>query len=67
VRTRVYEFSPQGRLSLAQDVSPGYITKHDRVPQGRLKVVQDCVAAHFQPSLPDWVVFSEQPRTSVLG
>jgi hypothetical protein len=25
------------------------------VPQGRLKVVQDCAAAHFQPSLRDWV------------
>jgi len=24
--------------------------EHDLVPQGRLKVVQDCVAAHFQPS-----------------
>jgi hypothetical protein len=30
--------------------------QHDRVPQGRLKVVQDCVAAYFQPSLRDWVV-----------
>jgi hypothetical protein len=28
------------------------------VPQGRLKVVQDCVAAYFQPSLRDWVVLS---------
>jgi hypothetical protein len=26
------------------------------VPQGRLKVVQDCVVAHFRPSLRDWVV-----------
>ena len=26
------------------------------VPQGRLKVVQDGVAAHLQPSLRDWVV-----------
>jgi hypothetical protein len=29
--------------------------------------VQDCVAAGFQPSLRDWIVFSIQPRTSVLG
>jgi hypothetical protein len=28
------------------------------VPQGRLKVVQDCIAAYFQPSLRDWVVLS---------
>jgi hypothetical protein len=26
-------------------------------PQGQLKVVQDCAAAYFQPSLRDWIVF----------
>jgi hypothetical protein len=35
--------------------------------RGRLRVVQDCVAAYFQPSLRDWVLFHIQPRTSVLG
>jgi hypothetical protein len=37
VRTRFPNSVPQGRLSLAQDASPGYIMQHDRVPQGRLK------------------------------
>ena len=37
-------------MNLAQDASPGNIMQHDLVPQGRLKVVQDCVAAYFQPS-----------------
>jgi hypothetical protein len=27
--------------------------QHDLVPQGRLTVVQDCVAAYFQQSLRD--------------
>jgi hypothetical protein len=27
--------------------------QHDLVPQGRLKSVQDCLAAYFQPSLRD--------------
>jgi hypothetical protein len=44
---------PQGRLTFAQDASPGYIKKHDQVPKGRLKILKDCVAAHFQPSLRD--------------
>ncbi len=36
-------------------------------PAGRLKIVQDGVAAHFQPSLRDWSSFQVQPRTNVLG
>jgi len=38
-----------------------------KVPQGRLKVVQDCVAAYFQPSLRDWVVLSNLTQDCVLG
>jgi len=34
------------------------------VERGRLKVVQDCVAAYFQPSLRDWSSFQIQPRTA---
>jgi hypothetical protein len=41
--------------------------KHDLVPQGRLKVVQDCDAAYFQPSLRDWVVLSNPTQDCVLG
>jgi len=37
------------------------------VPQGRLKIFQDFVAAYFQPSLRDWSSFRTQPRTGVLG
>jgi hypothetical protein len=33
----------------------------DPVPQGRLKVVQDWIAAYFQPSLRDWIVLSSNP------
>jgi hypothetical protein len=44
---------PKGRLNLAQDDSPGYIVRHDQVPEGRLKVVQDRIATYFQPSLRD--------------
>ena len=29
-----------------------------KVPQGRLKVVQESVAVYFQPSLRDWIVLS---------
>src|SRR6266852_5750837 len=32
-----------------------------KVPQGRLKVVQDCVEAYFQPSLRDWSSFKCNP------
>jgi hypothetical protein len=38
-----------------------------KVPQGRLKVVQDCVAVNFEPSLRDLSFFQLQPRTIVLG
>jgi hypothetical protein len=55
VRTMIYEFSPGGTAELSPGRSPGYNMRHDPVPQGRLKVVQDWIAAHFQPSLRDWV------------
>ncbi len=32
-----------------------------------MKIVQDFVAAYFQPSLRDWSCLQIQPRTSVLG
>jgi hypothetical protein len=32
-----------------------------------MKIVQDCIAAYFQPSLQDWSSIQIQPRTSVLG
>ena len=75
VAARPIKSTPQSRpirsfgqpwLNLAQDASPGYTMKHDLVPQGRLRVVQDCAAAYFQPSLRDWSSFPIQPRTSVL-
>ena len=56
---------PKGRLNLAQDASPGYIKKHDLVPQGRLK--EDCVAAHFSRPCGTGSSFKIQPRTGVLG
>jgi hypothetical protein len=49
---------PEGRLNLAQDVTPGYTGNIDSVPEGRLKVVQDHVTTCFQPSLRDSVVRS---------
>ena len=41
--------------------------QYDSVPQGRLKVFQDRVAAYFQPSLRDLSSVQIQPRTNVLG
>jgi hypothetical protein len=37
------------------------------VPRGRLKVVQEGIAPHFQRSLRDWSSFQIQPRTGILG
>jgi hypothetical protein len=29
-----------------------------KIPKGRLRVAQDCVLGHFQPSLRDWFFLS---------
>jgi hypothetical protein len=48
---------PQGRLSLAQDASPGFDSKRVLgVPQGRLTVTHGCIRGYFQPSLRDWIL-----------
>src|SRR5271156_5130478 len=36
----------------------------DRVPQGRLKVFEDCIAAHLQSSLRDFSTLESLPRTA---
>jgi hypothetical protein len=47
---------PQGRLNLAQDVSPGLDLKGWRVPQGRLKTGRNAILDNFQPSLRDLII-----------
>jgi hypothetical protein len=58
---------PEGRLNVAQDVSPGLDLKNDPVPQGRLKMGRDTIRENLQPSLWDSIMFHFEPRTIVLG
>jgi hypothetical protein len=34
------------------------------VPQGRLQIGRDAILDNFQPSLRDWIMFHDVPRTS---
>jgi hypothetical protein len=43
----------QGRLNLAQDVSPGLNLKGRPVPKGRLEIRRDVILSILQPSLQD--------------
>ena len=41
--------------------------QQDRGPEGQLNIVQDCIAAYFQPSLRDWVVLiTSGPSSAIL-
>jgi hypothetical protein len=53
VRNRICEFSPAGTAEPSPGRQSWVHRKGDQVPEGRLKVVQDRVAADFQPSLRD--------------
>jgi hypothetical protein len=39
----------------------------DLVPQGRLKIGRDAILENLQPSLRDFIMSHDVPRTSVLG
>jgi hypothetical protein len=59
VRTRFPDSVPQGRLNLAQDVSPGFHSKHVGSPAGTAEGYPKLHQGYFQPSLRDWFVFSK--------
>ena len=61
------ELVERGRLTLAQDASPGLDLKGRPVPKGRLKIGRDAILDNLQPSLRDLIMSHDVPRTSVLG
>ena len=66
---------PEGRLRIAQDVSPGERFERGPVPQGRLKITQDAILGTHtskriirnsgqQPRTMSWVTFSRPCGTT---
>ena len=61
-RTTLSNSVPEGRLTVAQDVSPGCTFAPRSVPEGRLKITQDAILGYLYLRI-GLAVGSGRPRT----